>query len=148
MFLSTRSATGSESVAFFTSIVETAELRGWCTQNILEAMFTEPSETAHEILFPGAARAGRSWLNCYFPPCRELHQGRALENKQRLLRRNSEVLAGKRALHFRAYRQAGHIHELMLGGKGTIYKARTSWNGGSIRQMFAGDSNNGSDAEQ
>lgn len=56
--LGTRSANGSENVATFASIVETATLRGCCTLDVLEALLTEPPETVHEILFPEAARAG------------------------------------------------------------------------------------------
>jgi hypothetical protein len=56
--LGTRSATGSENLALFASVVETVKLRGCCTVDILEALLTDPPETAHEILFPEAARAG------------------------------------------------------------------------------------------
>jgi len=56
--LGTRSATGSDNVAVFASVVETAKLRGCQTLEIFEALLTEPPETAHEILFPEAARAG------------------------------------------------------------------------------------------
>ena len=56
--LGTRSTTGSENVAIFASVIETAELRGCETLEIFEALPTEPPETAHEILFPKAARAG------------------------------------------------------------------------------------------
>jgi len=56
--LGTRSATGSENVAIFASVVKTAKLRGCETLEIFEALPTEPPETAHEILFPAAARAG------------------------------------------------------------------------------------------
>jgi transposase len=56
--LGTRSATGSENLAIFASVVETARLRGCETLEIFEALLTDPPETAHEILFPEAARAG------------------------------------------------------------------------------------------
>ena len=56
--LGTRSANGSENVAIFASIAETAKLRGCETLEIFEALLTGPPETAHEILFPTAARAG------------------------------------------------------------------------------------------
>jgi hypothetical protein len=56
--LGTRSATGSENVAIFASVVETAKLRGYETLEICAALLTEPTETAHEILFPETARAG------------------------------------------------------------------------------------------
>jgi hypothetical protein len=54
----TRCASGSENVAVFASIVETAKLRGCSALDIFEALLTEAPETAHEILFPAAARAG------------------------------------------------------------------------------------------
>jgi hypothetical protein len=56
--LGTRSANGSENVAIFASIAETAKLRGCETLEIFEALLTGPPETAHEILFPKVARAG------------------------------------------------------------------------------------------
>ena len=56
--LGTRSATGSENVAIFASVVETTKLRGYETLEIFAALLTEPAETAHEILFPETARAG------------------------------------------------------------------------------------------
>ena len=54
----TRSAAGSENVAVFASVVETAKLRGCETLEIFEALLNKPTERAHEILFPEAARAG------------------------------------------------------------------------------------------
>jgi hypothetical protein len=54
----TRSANGSENVAVFASIVETAKIRGCSALDIFEALLTEAPETAHEMLFPAAARAG------------------------------------------------------------------------------------------
>jgi len=52
------SANGSENVAVFASIVETAKIRGCSALDIFEALLTEPPETAHGMLFPAAARAG------------------------------------------------------------------------------------------
>ena len=52
----TRSANGSENVAVFASIVETAKLRGRSTLEIFEALLTDAPETAHGMLFPAAAR--------------------------------------------------------------------------------------------
>jgi len=46
------------SIAIFASVVETANLRGCETSEIFEALLTDSPETAHEILFPEAARAG------------------------------------------------------------------------------------------
>lgn len=54
----TRSANGSENVAVFASIVETAKIRGCSAIEIFEALLTEPPEIAHEMLFPAVARAG------------------------------------------------------------------------------------------
>jgi hypothetical protein len=56
--LGTRSATGSENIASFASIVETARLRGCSTLEILEALPTAPPEKAHDIVFPKAAGQG------------------------------------------------------------------------------------------
>lgn len=56
--LGTRNANGSENVAIFASIAETAKLRGCETSEIFEALLTGPPETAHKILFPEAAMAG------------------------------------------------------------------------------------------
>jgi len=42
----------------FASIVETAKIRGCSALDIFEALLTEAPETAHEMLFPAAARAG------------------------------------------------------------------------------------------
>ena len=54
----TRSAAGSENIAIFAGVVETAKLLGCETWEIFEALLTKPPERAHEILFPEAARAG------------------------------------------------------------------------------------------
>jgi hypothetical protein len=54
----TRRATGSENLAIFAGVVETAKLRGCGNLEIFEALLTEPPERAHEIRFPEAARAG------------------------------------------------------------------------------------------
>jgi hypothetical protein len=54
----TCSAYRSEHVAVFASIVETAKLRGCSALDIFEALLTDAPETAHEMLFPAAARAG------------------------------------------------------------------------------------------
>jgi hypothetical protein len=48
----------TQRVAIFAGIVETAKLRGCETLEIFEALLTKPPETAREILFPEAARAG------------------------------------------------------------------------------------------
>jgi len=54
----TRSEPGSENLAIFASIAETARLRGCDTSEIFETLLNRQPERAHEILFPEAAGAG------------------------------------------------------------------------------------------
>jgi hypothetical protein len=53
--LGTRSATGSENVAIFASVVETAKLRVCETLKIFEALLTEPRNTPRDPL-PGGGK--------------------------------------------------------------------------------------------
>jgi hypothetical protein len=48
----------SENIAIFSSVLETATLRGCETLEIFEALLTEPPGMANEISNPMAARAG------------------------------------------------------------------------------------------
>ena len=54
----TRRESGSENLAIFASIAETARLRGCDTAEIFETLLTRQPERAHEILFREAAGAG------------------------------------------------------------------------------------------